>query len=330
MVGVRLLNRHSLKILGIAIVVSALCIGSAVNLVTGMLPAALLSAIATVLFGIPILFSLWTSQRRLNRQDRQLKRIDSELSRVRSDVSTIAYRTQPIRDLVGTITRTRRDLTAMQRLIEDLRESMTANGTGGKDARDVVVDLDGLFSPRSVTAYTPAFLASENVAGRSAAARNDDPMTGAKYSALLREPTDGVDDRPVIALVASELGISDLETHCRVIPVRPESYETDLREEAAYLVIDDSAFTSGPWFGADSAEGTDLYLRLRQLIQTARRRHVLTVMLRHQAADHFTGELESLHHIVLGTGRKNQQVPSAVPSIVRILADGLSTKESNK
>lgn len=330
MIAVRLLNRHRLKILGLAVVLSALCVGSSVSLMTGLLPAALLSAIGTGLFSIPILFSLWTSERRLNRQDRQLKRIGAELSRVRSDVSTIAYRTQPIRDLVGTVTRTRKDLAMIQRLIEDLRESVPAAGAAENGSTDDLVDLYGLFSPRSVPAYAPASLPSEMVAGRSAAIREDDPATGAKYAALLRQPTGRADDRPVVALVAPELDSTGLEAHCRVIQVHPESYETDLREETAYLVIDDSAFASGPWFGADSAEGTDLYLRLRHLIHTARRRHVLTVMLRSQAADHFTGELESLHHIVLGAGRKDQQGPSAVPSIVRILADGVSTKESNK
>jgi len=275
-----------------------------------------------------VLVAVWNGVRRANKLDKYMVRLSGELARVRVDVSKLVYRTEPLRHAVGSITSTRHDVAAVVEALEQLRLQVQEIADRSEQDEDEVVGRYGLFSPMSFPSYTPPIPSLGAPAGRAAAGRVDDPQTGDKYAALLSEPSAGGDDRPLALTVASSPVAGQLHDQCRVVPIRPEAEVSELLDGAAYLVIDDAAFESGPWFGADSAEGTDLYMRLRDVIHEARARHVLPIFVRRRGSgDHFTGELESLCRLVLRTGETRIGAHEPVPAVVRSLADFMMNEE---
>lgn len=327
-VTVGFVKRHRLKLLAIGGAAAAGCIGGSVYLLSGAIWSALLVALGFGMLEFSVLVAVWNGVRRANKLDRYMVRLSGELARVRVDVSRVVYRTEPLRHAVGSITRTRNDVAAAAEALEKLRLQVQEVADRSEQEEDEAVGRYGLFSPMSFPSYAPPVPSVGAPAGRAAAGRVDDPQTRDKYAALLSEPCAGGDDRPLVLTVASSPIARHLHDQCRVVSIRPEVAVSDLLDGASYLVIDDAAFESGPWFGADSAEGTDLYMRLRDLIHAARARRVLPIFVRQRGCgDHFTGELESLCRLVLRAGETRIHAHEPVPAVVRSLADNMMNEE---
>lgn len=330
----RHLSRHRFKFLGVLSVLSIIMISVSVMIGTGNLILAILSFLGSGCFIFLILVSSWTQHRQAVRIDRRLTAAMQETKKTRIDASAVAYRTRDLRASLEKLSQIKRNIEILKKAADELKTSASLEAQ--ETSSDFVVPgaAAGInpFNPSLIATYSSQGQSGESVkAGRGAAAKLDDPASSQKYRMLLEQPLRDTDERPIIAAIATQALRDDMSVFGNVVGLRPDSGLNTLPVAAAYLVVEDSAFESGPWFGADSAEGTELFLMLSEILKLAKSRGILTVMVaRSGVANHYTRELEHRHRIILRPQPNNDDGAVTYTTVVHSISDCVFSRGADR
>ena len=146
----------------------------------------------------------------------------------------------------------------------------------------------------------PAAAASGRAVGRLAAAVVDDGDRQAKILGYLgAPPTAPWGGRIVYAIAGQELQQYLGDAHA-LETLRPSTIAAQITKgRGSALILDDSAFTAGIWFGADSAAGTLLANEILQALAECRSQGIPAYFVRtRREADTYTTEFEAAADVV--------------------------------
>lgn len=212
-----------------------------------------------------------------------------------------------------------RDIQGIQRRVEDqsgshwaIRETVEISRDSAQNASLYQTDLVKSWrKPERPHAAKPGRLAADQV---------EDPESGAKlWRVLTADPDHG---RQVVVGVFSPAMKNFMGAEFDLREVAPGADPGLDVLGASYFVVDHEAFDAGRWLGADSAEGTSLFLRLRSAIQFARRQRsvIVSVIEDDRSWSHFTGDLLDLSDVVIGPSSSDLRwAPDSEPRVLQLL-----------
>ena len=146
----------------------------------------------------------------------------------------------------------------------------------------------------------PAASSAGRAIGRLAAAVEDDRDRQTRILGYLGEPpTAPWGGRIIYSIVGRELDRYLGDTHALEF-LRPSTIAAQIaRGRGSALVIDDTAFTSGIWFGADSAAGTPLANEILQALAECRSRGIPVYLVKtRRESDVYTPAFEADSDVV--------------------------------
>ena len=155
---------------------------------------------------------------------------------------------------------------------------------------------------------SPAAPASSRAVGRLAAAVMDDGDRQAKILGYLgAPPTAPWGGRIVYAIAGQDLQQYLGDAHA-LETLRPSTIAAQIANgRGSALVLDDSAFTAGIWFGADSAAGTLLANEILQALAECRSQGMPAYFVRtRREADTYTTDFEAAADVVF-SGRSSTE-----------------------
>jgi hypothetical protein len=165
-------------------------------------------------------------------------------------------RFRELRDMLGGIS------TSIQQIPETrvtpaVQPPVVSPGPGVPNAASALQGEASVAAAESQKSASPAAPSSGRVIGRLAAAVADDRHRQSKILGYLGvPPTAPWGGRTVYSILGNDLYQYLADAHA-LEPLRPSTIAAQIANgSGSVLIVDDSAFTSGIWFGADSAAGT--------------------------------------------------------------------------